>query len=105
KTTGPDKRLTSDAGVKIENDRWSLRAGSRGPTLLQDTHFYKKKSHFKRERIPEKVVHARGDGVYGEIELYKSLSQLTKAKFYLKQEKKKYGFVHISIINCSKGAK
>src|SRR5699024_6091762 len=67
KNTGHDKRLTSDAGVKIENDRWSLRAGSRGQTLLQDTHFYKKQSHFNRERIPEKVVHARGDGVYGEF--------------------------------------
>lgn len=105
KTTGPDKRLTSDAGVKIENDRWSLRAGSRGPTLLQDTHFYKKQSHFNRERIPEKVVHARGDGVYGEFELYKSLSHLTKAKFLQKQGTKTPVFVRFSNFIGSKGSK
>src|SRR5699024_12804192 len=71
KNTGPGKKLTDDAGFKISNDRWSLRAGKRGPTLFQDFHFYKKQSHFNRERIPEKVVHARGDGIYGELELYK----------------------------------
>lgn len=50
-TDGP---LTTDAGLKISNDRWTLRAGQRGPTLFQDFHFYKKQSHFNRERIPEK---------------------------------------------------
>src|SRR5690625_6432184 len=59
KNTGPGKKLTSDAGLKISNDRWSLRAGKRGPTLFQDFHFYKKQSHFNRERIPEKVVQDR----------------------------------------------
>src|SRR5690625_1239323 len=59
KNTGKGKKLTSDAGLKISNDRWSLRAGKRGPTLLQDSHFYKKQSHFNRERIPEKVVQDR----------------------------------------------
>ena len=58
--TGKNKKLTTDAGLKISNDRWSLRAGKRGPTLFQDFHFYKKQSHFNRERIPEKVVHEIG---------------------------------------------
>src|SRR5690625_3177010 len=79
--TGPGKKLTSDAGLKISNDRWSLKAGKRGPTLFQDFHFYKKQSHFNRERIPEKVVHARGDGAYGEFELYKSMRHVTRAHF------------------------
>src|SRR5690625_171596 len=73
KNTGPGKELTGETGKKISNDRWSLRAGKRGPTMLQDFHFYRKQSHFSRERIPEKVVHARGDGAYGEFELYKSM--------------------------------
>lgn len=56
--------MTTDAGLKVSNNQWSLRAGKRGPTLLRDSHFYKKQSHFHRERIPEKVVHARGFGVH-----------------------------------------
>src|SRR5699024_10640608 len=60
------------------------------------THFYKKQSHFNRERIPEKVVHARGDGVYGEFELSKSLSHLTKAKFLQKKGTKTPVFVRLS---------
>src|SRR5690625_508120 len=85
KNTGPGEKMTDDAGFKISNDRWSLRAGKRGPTLLQDFHFYRKQSHFNRERIPEKVVHARGDGVYGEFELYKSMSHVTRAHFLQEQ--------------------
>src|SRR5690625_3715901 len=63
--TGPGKKMTSDAGLKISNDERSLKAGKRGPTLFQDFHFYKKQSHFNRERIPERVVHARGYGAHG----------------------------------------
>src|SRR5699024_3377381 len=105
KTTGPDKRLTSDAGVKVENNRWALRAGSRGARLLQDTHFYKIQSHCNRERTPEKAVQARADGVYGELALYKSLSHLTKAKLLQKQGTKTPVFVRFSIFVGSKGSK
>ncbi len=79
--TGPDKEMTSDTGFKISNDRWSLRAGKRGPLVSQDTHFYRKQSRFNRERIPEKVVHARGFGVYGDFELTRSMSEYTTADF------------------------
>src|SRR5690625_5510298 len=58
KNTGPGEKMTDDAGFKISNDRWSLRAGKRGPTLLQDFHFFRKQYSFSRERIQEKVVHA-----------------------------------------------
>lgn len=81
KNTGPDKEMTSDTGFKISNDRWSLRAGKRGPLLSQDIHFYRKQSRFNRERIPEKVVHARGFGVYGDFELTKSMKEYTVADF------------------------
>src|SRR5699024_11985336 len=66
---------------KVADDEQTLRAGRRGPSLLQDTHFYRKQSHFNRERIPEKVVHARGFGVHGIFELTNSMSAVTKADF------------------------
>lgn len=76
-----DGTLTSGAGIKISNDRRTLRAGQRGPLLFQDFHFYKKQSHFSRERIPEKVVHARGFGVHGTFECTRSMKPVTKAHF------------------------
>lgn len=105
KNTGPGKKLTTDGGTKVANDRWSLRAGKRGPTLLQDFQFYKKQSHFNRERIPEKVVHARGDGAYGEFELYKSLKHVTRAGFLQEPGKKTSVFVRFSNFIGSKGSK
>ncbi len=105
KNTGKGKKLTSDAGLKISNNRWSLRAGKRGPTLFQDFHFYKKQSHFNRERIPEKVVHARGDGVYGEFELYKSMKHITRAHFLQEPGRKTPVFVRFSNFIGSKGSK
>lgn len=53
--TGPGKKMTDENGKKISNDEQTLRAGRRGPTLLQDFHFYKKQTHFNRERIPKKL--------------------------------------------------
>lgn len=105
KNTGSGEKLTSDAGLKISNDRWSLRAGKRGPTLFQDFHFYKKQSHFNRERIPEKVVHARGDGAYGEFELYKSMKHVTRAHFLQEPGTKTPVFVRFSNFIGSKGSK
>src|SRR5690625_3698961 len=103
--TGPGKKMTSDAGLKISNDERSLKAGKRGPTLFQDFHFFKKQSHFNRERIPEKVVHARGDGAYGEFELYKSMRHVTKAGFLQDPGCKTPVFVRFSNFIGSKGSK
>ena len=100
-----NKPMTNDGGVKISNDEWSLKAGKRGPTLLQDAHFHKKQSHFNRERIPEKVVHARGFGLYGEFELYKSMKDVTKAAFLQDPGKKTPVFVRFSNFVGSKGSK
>lgn len=74
-------RMTEDSGSPVHDDEQTLRAGRRGPTMLQDTHFYRKQSHFNREQIPEKVVHARGFGVHGVFELTESLADVTKADF------------------------
>ena len=105
KNTGIGKELTSDAGLKISNDDWSLRAGRRGPTLLEDSRFYKKQSHFNRERIPEKVVHARGFGVHGIFECSKSMSKYTRADFLQKPGTKTPVFVRFSNFIGSRGSK
>lgn len=97
--------LTSDTGFKVSNDRQTLRAGRRGPTLLQDFHFYRKQSHFSRERIPEKVVHARGFGVHGEFELKKSLRDVTRAGFLQEPGTKTPVFVRFSNFIGSRGSK
>lgn len=105
RNTGPGKKMTSDSGFKVSNDRWSLRAGKRGPTLLQDFHFYRKQSRFNRERIPEKVVHARGFGLYGEFETTKSMKDYTVAHFLQNPGTKTPVFVRFSNFIGSKGSK
>lgn len=103
--TGPGKKMTRDSGVKVSNDNESLRAGKRGPLLLQDFHFYQKQSRFNRERIPEKVVHARGFGVHGEFELTKSLRKYTVAKFLQEPGTRTPVFTRFSTFVGSKGSK
>ncbi len=105
KNTGPDKKMTDDNGVKVSNDRTSLRAGKRGPLLFEDFHFYKKQTQFNRERIPEKVVHARGFGVYGEFETYESMKHVTKADFLQEAGQKTPVFVRFSNFVGNKGSK
>ena len=105
KNTGPGKKMTNENGVRVSNDRQTLRAGRRGPTLLQDFHFYKKQTHFNRERIPEKVVHARGFGVYGEFETYKSLRHITRTDFLQEAGCKTPVFVRFSTFIGNKGSK
>lgn len=103
--TGPGEKMTSDSGFKVSNDRWTLRAGKRGPLLLHDIHFYRKQSHFNRERIPEKVVHARGFGLYGDFELTKSLKPYTVAKFLQEPGTRTPVFCRFSNFIGSKGSK
>src|SRR5690554_7873758 len=76
-----NKALTTNQGLKISEDELSLKAGVRGPTLMEDFHFREKVTHFDHERIPERVVHARGYAAHGEFELYKSMKDYTKAGF------------------------
>lgn len=73
--------MTTNQGVRISEDEHSLKAGERGPTLMEDFHFREKLTHFDHERIPERVVHARGFGVHGYFQVYKPMTKYTKAKF------------------------
>lgn len=97
--------MREDSGNKVADDEQTLRAGRRGPSLLQDTHFYRKQSHFNRERIPEKVVHARGFGVHGIFELTNSMSAVTKADFLQEPGMQTPVFVRFSNFIGSRGSK
>lgn len=73
--------LTTNQGVGIHNTDDSLKAGKRGPTLMEDFIFREKVTHFDHERIPERIVHARGSGAHGYFQVYKSLKDITRAHF------------------------
>ncbi len=73
--------LTTNQGLRINHTDDSLKAGERGPTLLEDFHFREKITHFDHERIPERVVHARGSAAHGYFQVYESQAEYTKASF------------------------
>src|SRR5688572_8991191 len=79
--------LTTQQGVPVSDDQNTLRAGPRGPSLLEDIHFREKLFHFDHERIPERVVHARGFGVHGVFESNGELESVSRAAVFKKGEK------------------
>jgi catalase len=74
------KLLTAENGAPIPDNQNSITAGPRGPLLVQDWQLFEKHAHFNRERIPERVVHARGSGAYGTLKITGDISRYTKAK-------------------------
>ncbi|WP_066399630.1 catalase [Cytobacillus eiseniae] len=100
-----DKVMTTNQGLKISEDEFSLKAGERGPTLMEDFHFREKVTHFDHERIPERVVHARGFGAHGYFEVYESMKPYTKAKFLQDPNVKTPLFVRFSTVIGSRGSK
>ncbi|CDQ18582.1 catalase [Halobacillus karajensis] len=104
RTDDAGKHMTTNHGVKVSEDEFSLKAGERGPTLLEDFHFREKMTHFDHERIPERIVHARGFSAHGEFELYESLEKYTKADFLTDTSKKTPTFVRFSTVAGSKGS-
>jgi catalase len=98
------KTLTTDQGVPVADNQSSLTAGQRGPVLLQDVHLIEKLAHFDRERIPERVVHAKGAGAHGYFQVYKSMAEFTKAKFLQDQKKKTPVFVRFSTVVGARGS-
>nr|WP_307290409.1 catalase [Bacillus sp. SORGH_AS_0510] len=96
--------LTTNQGLKIAEDEFSLKAGLRGPTLMEDFHFREKMTHFDHERIPERIVHARGTGAHGIFQLYESLQEYTKADFLTDTSKTTPVFVRISTVQGSRGS-
>ena len=88
----------------MSDNQNSLRSGTRGPTLLEDFIFREKITHFDHERIPERIVHARGSGAHGFFQPYKSLSKLTRAAFLQDPKKKTPVFVRFSTVAGGAGS-
>ncbi len=99
-----DDFLTTNQGLRINDDQNSLKAGERGPTLLEDFHFREKITHFDHERIPERIVHARGAGAHGVFQVYESMAQFTKAKFLQDPARQTPVFVRFSTVAGSRGS-
>ncbi|WBX84568.1 catalase [Sphingosinicella microcystinivorans] len=96
--------LTTAQGAPVADDQNTLRYGARGPALLEDFHFREKIFHFDHERIPERVVHARGYGAHGYFELTKSLSKVTRADIFQRVGERTPAFVRFSTVAGSKGS-
>ncbi|KAI1314753.1 hypothetical protein EDD11_001768 [Mortierella claussenii] len=95
--------LTTNNGNPVDDNQNSMTAGEFGPVLLQDFHLLDKLAHFDRERVPERVVHAKGAGAHGEFEVTADLSQLTCAKFLQKPGTKTPMFGRFSTVGGEKG--
>ena len=102
--SGEGEFLTTNQGLRINDDQNSLKAGERGATLLEDFQFREKITHFDHERIPERIVHARGSGAHGYFELHKSMSKYTKAKFLQTPGTRTPVFVRFSTVAGSRGS-
>ncbi len=96
--------LTTQQGVPVADDQNSLKIGARGPTALEDFHFREKIFHFDHERIPERVVHARGFGAHGYFENYQPLGELTRADLFQRAHEKTSVFVRFSTVAGNKGS-
>ncbi|MEJ8843739.1 catalase [Lacibacter sp. H375] len=99
-----NETMTTDQGVKINDDQNSLKAGNRGSSLLEDFILREKITHFDHERIPERVVHARGSGAHGVFKVYKSMNRLTKAGFLNDPSVETPVFVRFSTVVGSRGS-
>jgi catalase len=96
--------LTTNQGVRINHTDDSLKAGSRGPTLMEDFHFREKMTHFDHERIPERIVHARGSGAHGYFEAYGNAGDITRAGFLQNAGDRTPVFVRFSTVVGFRGS-
>jgi len=101
---GEGQFITTDHGVRINNDHNTLKAGERGPSLLEDFIMREKITHFDHERIPERIVHARGSGAHGYFEAYGNVSEYTKAGFLNDTSVKTPVFVRFSTVAGFRGS-
>ena len=101
---GGGEFLTTNQGVRINDNQNSLKAGERGPTLLEDFILREKITHFDHERIPERVVHARGAGAHGFFQVYESMADYTRADFLQDPSVKTPVFVRFSTVAGSRGS-
>ncbi len=100
----PEQALTTNQGVAIGDNQHSLKAGLRGPTLLEDFILREKITHFDHERIPERIVHARGSAAHGFFEAYKPLTELTRAAPFQAAGKLTPVFVRFSTVAGERGS-
>ncbi len=98
------KTLTTAAGIPVPDNQTSLTAGQRGPTLLQDHYLLEKLAHFNRERIPERVVHAKAAGAFGTFTVTQDITQYTKANIFSRIGKKTEMFGRFSTVAGEKGS-
>jgi catalase len=96
--------LTTTFGIPVSDNQNSLTAGPRGPVLMQDFHLIEKLAHFNRERIPERVVHAKGAAAYGVFRVTRDVTQWTKAAFLAKVGKESEVFLRFSTVGGEKGS-
>jgi catalase len=96
--------LTTQQGAPVGDDQNSLRVGPLGPLALEDFHFREKVFHFDHERIPERVVHARGFGAHGFFETYESLAELTRADLFQRAGERTPAFVRFSTVAGNRGS-
>jgi catalase len=96
--------LTTNQGVPVSDNQNSLKAGMRGPALLEDFILREKITHFDHERIPERIVHARGSGAHGYFECYRPLSDLTQASLFAEAGKRTPVFVRFSTVAGERGS-
>ncbi len=101
---GSHPRLTTNQGIPISDNQNSLRNGARGPTLLEDFVLREKIMHFDHERIPERIVHARGSGAHGYFELYESMAEHTHADFLQRPGEKTRVFARFSTVAGGAGS-
>lgn len=102
---GGGQALTTNQGVRISDNQHSLKAGLRGPALLKDFILREKITHFDHERIPERIVHARGSAAHGYFECYKPLTDLTAASLFAEAGKRTPVFVRFSTVAGERGSK
>ncbi len=101
---GTEQYLTTNQGTRINDNQNSLKAGDRGATLMEDFIFREKITHFDHERIPERVVHARGSAAHGYFQVYEPMTQYTKAQFLQDPSVKTPVFVRFSTVAGSRGS-
>src|SRR5204863_5893360 len=101
---GAGEFLTTNQGLRINDNQNSLKAGPRGATLLEDFILREKITHFDHERIPERIVHARGSGAHGFFQVYEPMAGLTKAKFLQDPSVQTPVFVRFSTVAGFRGS-
>ena len=99
-----EQSLTTNQGVVVADNQNTLKSGARGPSLLEDFHFREKITHFDHERIPERIVHARGSGAHGYFEVTNPIPHLTKASFLAEVGKRTELFARFSTVAGGAGA-